>query len=144
MAADKSIFVRIVRTLNLLCAAGMVIDALNRFFDFQRQSDPFFYLLTFYLFGFATLLVMAEIRYKPVIVYVEFLKSRIGKGMYVILVGLLIFDESRKFDMFMGILLVLVGIFNLIVFCMRDEIPDDHLYEKPIMYDPESQTEDLT
>jgi len=87
---------------------------------------------------------MAEIRFKNVIVYVEFLKSRIGKGMYVILVGLLIFDESRKFDMFMGISLVLIGIFNLIVFCMRDEIPDDNLYEKANMYDPESQTEDLT
>ena len=34
MAADKSIFVRVVRLFNLLSAAGMVIDAINRFFDF--------------------------------------------------------------------------------------------------------------
>ncbi|CDW89795.1 UNKNOWN [Stylonychia lemnae] len=142
--ADKSIFVRIVRLFNLLSAALMIIDAINRFFDFQRQSDPFFFLLTFYLFGFAALLVMAEIRYKRVIAYVEFLKSRIGKGLYVILVGLLIFDENRKFDMFVGITLFLNGVFNIIVSCMRDEIPDDNLYEKAEMYDPESQTEDLT
>ena len=45
--------------------------------------------------------------------------------MYVILVGLLVFDETRKFDMFIGIGLVLVGIFNIIVSCMRDTIPGE-------------------
>lgn len=59
------------------------------------------------------------------IVYLEFLKSRIGKGMYVILVGLLIFDETRKFDMFVGISLILVGLFNVIVSCVRDTNPDE-------------------
>ena len=58
-------------------------------------------------------------------VYLEFLKSRIGKGMYVILVGLLIFDETRKFDMFVGISLILVGLFNVIVSCVRDTNPDE-------------------
>lgn len=122
---DKSIFVRIVRLMNFACALGMVLDAIVRAFNFQTQSDPFYFLLTFYLLGFAALLILAEIRYKKVIVYLEFLKSRIGKGLYVILVGLLVFDDTRKFDMFIGISLVLVGIFNIIVACMRDTMPDD-------------------
>ena len=40
--------------------------------------------------------------------------------MYVILVGLLIFDENRKTDMLFAIAMVLMGFFNFIVFCMRD------------------------
>jgi hypothetical protein len=84
--------------------------------------------MTFYLLGFATLLVLAELRYKKMLIYLEFLKGRLGKGFYVMLVGLILFDESRKVDLIMGITLVLVGIFNLIVGCMRenqDEYNDD-------------------
>jgi hypothetical protein len=49
--------------------------------------------MTFYLIGFAVLLVLAEIRFRRVLVYLEFLKGRLGKGFYVMLIGLLIFDE---------------------------------------------------
>jgi hypothetical protein len=125
-SSDKAIFVRIVRLMNFICAGAMVVDAVSRLFEFQNQSDPFFFLLTFYLFGFATLLVMAEIRYKKVLVYLEFLKGRLGKGFYVIFVGLLTFDDKRKFDMLIGIGLTLVGIFNLIVSCMRDTMSEDN------------------
>jgi hypothetical protein len=92
-------------------------------------------LLTFYLIGFAGLLVMAEMRYKKVIIYVEFLDGRFGKGLFVILVGLLTFDEDRKFDEFVGIALTLVGIFNIIVACMRDAMSEENEYEKvPLNY----------
>jgi hypothetical protein len=60
-----------------------------------------------------------------VIVYVEFLKSRLGKGLYIILVGLLLYDSTRTGDMAISIIIVLVGIFNIIVSCMRDEEADD-------------------
>jgi len=72
------------------------------------------------LIGFATLLVLAELRYKKVLVYLEFLKGRIGKGIYVILIGLLVFEENRKAEMFISIAMVLIGFFNIVVGCMRD------------------------
>lgn len=122
---DKSIFVRVVRLLNFICAFLMLVDAFARFFDFDEEDDGFFYVLTFYLFGFAGLLILAEIRQEHVIMYLEFLKGRIGKGMYVILVGLLVFDDDRTIDTVLGIIITLVGIFNIIVGCMRDEISDD-------------------
>jgi len=81
--------------------------------------------MTFYLIGFAVLLIMAELRYKKMLIYLEFLKSRLGKGFYVMLVGLIIFDETRKADLILGIGLVLVGILNLIVGCMRDKMEDE-------------------
>lgn len=84
--------------------------------------------MTFYLIGFAVLLILAELRYKNMLIYLEFLKSRLGKGFYVMLVGLIIFDETRKADLILGIGLVLVGIFNLIVGCMRDKMEDEGQY----------------
>eukprot|EP00347_Sterkiella_histriomuscorum_P011989 403370320 len=131
---------RVVRLMNFICALAMVLDAVFRAFDFQKQSDPFYFLLTFYLLGFAALIVLAEIRYRKVLVYLEFLKSRLGKGMYIILVGLLVFDETRKLDMFTGIGLVLVGLFNIIVACMRDVSAEEKQdYEKAQMHDPENE-----
>lgn len=116
---SKNLMVRIARILNFLSALAIIGSAVWRVLDFQKQSDPFFFLLTFYLVGFAALLVMAEMKYNKVIVYLEFLKGRIGKGIYIILLGLLIFDENRKPDMFLGIALAAVGIFNIVVSCLK-------------------------
>ena len=79
---------------------------------------------------------MAEIRNKKLLIYCEFLKSRVGKGLFVILVGLLTFDQDRKFDMFVGIGLTLVGIFNIIVACMRDTITSENSKEQAPLYYP--------
>jgi hypothetical protein len=98
----------------------MIIDVCIRFASFKTESDPFFFLLTFYLFGFSALLVFAELGYKKVLVYVEFLSGRAGKGLYIMFVGLLIFDATRPSDMGIAILLVLIGIFNVLIGCMRD------------------------
>jgi hypothetical protein len=119
--AAKLIFVRISIILNYICALALLVSVVLRFIDFGTSKDPFFYLLTFYLIAFSALLVIAELRLRSVIVYVEFLKSRPGKGMYVLLVGVLLFDESRPADIIIAILLVLVGLFNIIVSCMRGD-----------------------
>lgn len=122
---EKSIVLKIARLLNYICALGMLVDACIRFSRFGEASDPFFYLLTFYLIGFAALLIIAELRLKKILVYVEFLKGRMGKGIYIIIVGLLIFDETRTYDMAISIILVIVGILNIIVSCMREKLSGD-------------------
>jgi hypothetical protein len=121
--ADKLLFVRIAIILNYLCALALLVSVIMRFVDFGQSNDVFFYLLTFYLIGFAALLVVAELRVRSVIVYCEFLKGRPGKGMYLLLIGTLLFDESRSEDIIISILLVLVGLFNIIVSCMRGNKP---------------------
>ena len=118
---DKSLLIKVVRIINFISAGLMILDSILRFVDFATVVDPFFYLLTIYLLGFSALLIIAELRIKRILVYVEFLKSRIGKGIYIALVGLLIFDESRKGDMAISIALVLIGVFNIIVSCIRDK-----------------------
>lgn len=120
--ADKSIFVRIVRLMNFACAGLMCYDGVLRLLDLKTHTDPFYFLFSVYLFGFALLLILAEIRYRKVLLYIEFLKHRVGKGIYVMLIGLLLFDEDRKTDMISAIAMVLVGFFNLIVGCMREQM----------------------
>jgi hypothetical protein len=98
----------------------MLVSVILRCIDFTTTTDPFFFLLTFYLFGFLILLILAEIKIRRVIVYVEVLNTRLGKGFYILFVGLLLFDEKRKIDMLLAIFVVLIGIFNVLVACMRD------------------------
>ena len=116
---DRNLLVTLVKVSNYVTALLMVISACFRFSNFSKTSDPFFYLLTFYLLGFAALLVIAEVRIRRIIVYIEFLGGRIGKGIYILFVGLLVFDNEFTSDMAFGIIIFLVGIFNVIVGLIR-------------------------
>ncbi len=120
----------------------MVADAVVRVLTFfnvvkndSTSGDLFFYILTLYLVSLSGLLISAELRWPRILVYFEFLKSRIGKGFYIILVGLLVFDERRKISMSLGIALVLVGFFNVIVSCMRKDPDQMRWEEKNILKD---------
>ena len=120
MAIEKKFMIRLVKILNYICALLLLTCCVLRSIDFVKSKDPFFFLLTFYLFGFTTLLIIAEIKVRRVIVYVEILNTRLGKGFYILFVGLLLFDEKRKTDMLIAIFIVLIGLFNVLVACMRE------------------------
>jgi len=97
----KRLFVKITRLMNYICVLGMIIDSILRlvFFvsgDPSLYNYPFYYLLTFYLLGFATLLFLVEMRYSKVLVQVEFLRGRLGKGIFLILIGILVFNNTRN------------------------------------------------
>ena len=67
--ASKALFLRVVRLMNFICVGLMLVDAVLRLIN-PTNSEPFFYILTFYLFGFAALLLIAELQIKRVLVYV--------------------------------------------------------------------------
>jgi len=122
----------------------MLVDAVLRIVNFWYgtfKGDLFFYIMTFYLFGFASLLLASEWRQPQVLLYAEFLRGRLGKGFYVFLVGLLIFDDTRKIDMLIGVLLVLCGVFNVLVSFMRKD-PVENVQKDE--YDEEDYVEDET
>ena len=91
--------------------------------------DISYYLMSGYLICFAALLGTAEYRWPSVLAYLQFLRSRLGKGLYLVLIGLLTFDDRQKFDVLIGIAMVLVGVFNIMVSCMRRDI-DQKDWEK--------------
>jgi hypothetical protein len=84
--------------------------------------DLSYYLMSGYLVCFSALLGAAEYRWPTVLAYLQFLRSRLGKGLYLVLIGLLTFDDRQKYDVLIGISMVLVGVFNIMVSCMRRDI----------------------
>mmetsp|Transcript_36999 Transcript_36999/g.35717 ORF Transcript_36999/g.35717 Transcript_36999/m.35717 type:complete len:151 (-) Transcript_36999:56-508(-) len=120
--ADKFALRKIAKYLNYAAAVVMLVDVVFRFFNFGETSDPFYYLLTFYLIGFAVLLVIAEARIRRVLVYIEFLSSRLGKGIYGLFVGLLIFDTEFTCDLITGMAVFIIGLYNVIIsFTKKDK-----------------------
>jgi hypothetical protein len=77
--------------------------------------------MTLFQGSFALLITLAELRRRELLKYIEFLSGRFGKGILLLMVGILVFDDTRSNDLAVGILVVLAGLFNLIVSCMRDE-----------------------
>lgn len=119
MAVEKLFMIKLAKIMNYVSCLLMIVSIILRFVDFGSTSNPFFYLLTFYMFGFGALLFLAELRISKVLAYVMFLSGRLGKGMFLVFVGLLLFDEERKSDMGISICLVLIGFFNIMISCMR-------------------------
>jgi peptidoglycan/LPS O-acetylase OafA/YrhL len=113
--------VRIVQGLNFLTILAMCAAAIVRFTYFGKDdgpTDPFFYIFTFYLFPFAGLLLISELRYERVLKYFEFLGYQYGKGMFMLFVALLLFDTTYPADTAISVFMSLVGIFNLILMCV--------------------------
>ena len=100
-----------------LCAAAIV-----RFTYFGDKdlapSDPFFYMFTFYLFPFAGLLLVAELRWQRLLKYFSFLGYFYGKGMFILFIGLLLFDVEYPVDAAISGFAFLVGIFNMLMTCL--------------------------
>ena len=106
----------------LLMLAGVIfrIVALDK-----APNDPIYYMMTCYLAGFAILLAMVELNVKRLLVYFEFLKNRFGKGVYIFLIGLLLYDDRNRYESIISAILVLIGLFNLLVFFIRDHKSED-------------------
>lgn len=56
----------------------------------------------------------AEFEFKLIYKYIEFLVSPIGKGLFLLIIGVLMFDVTRKVDIIASICISLVGMSNLI------------------------------
>lgn len=118
---DRTCLNYIVHILNFFVILSLCAAAIVRFTYFAKEdspSDPFFYILTCYLFPFAGLLLVAEIQYQTILKYFQFLGLLHGKGLFMIFVALLLFDTDYPVDIAASILISLVGIFNLVVHCM--------------------------
>lgn len=92
--------------------------------------DLTYYLMILYLVGFSALLGTAEYRWPSTLIYLEFLRSRLGKGLFLVLIGLLVFDDRSRYDVMIGIAMVLVGVFNVIVSCMRRDVDQSQWEER--------------
>lgn len=118
---DKTCLLKIIQVMNYLSILAIVVAAVCRFTYFsgdEAPSDPFYYMLTFYLFPIAGLLVVAEMQWQKFLKYFQFLGFLYGKGLFMCFISLLLFDTKYPVDTGVSVALTLVGLFNIVAMCM--------------------------
>ena len=119
--ADKTCIERLCQIMNYSAIICLLVSSIVRFTIFGKEkkpSDPFFYLLTFYLIPFAVLILCAELKWQKMLKYFEFMGYLHGKGLFFIFVGLLLFDTEYPVDTGISIAITIIGIFNIVASCM--------------------------
>ena len=82
---DRTCLHWIVTILNFFVCIALCADAIVRFTYFgadKAPTDPFFYIMTFYLIPFAGLFLVAEMQWQRVLKYFQFIGQQHGKGMF--------------------------------------------------------------
>ena len=118
---DKTCLLYILNGFNFISILALVASGVSRLTYFGEKdspSDPFFYILTIYLFPMAALMLIAEMSWHRVLKYFQFLGNMYGKGFFMIFVALLLFDTAFPVDAAVSITLSLIGILNLLATCI--------------------------
>ena len=99
--------------------------------------------MTIYLIPLVALMIISEIKWQKVLKYISFLEHQWGKGVFYIMIALLLFDPRFVFDMAISVLTTLVGIFNLVCSCLLDKPTPVKFWEDlaDSEYDSETETE---
>ena len=100
----------------------MICTATLRYIEYDKDNilmDGFYLAFTFYLYIFSLLLGTAEYKYIHVLKYIEVLITNVGKGLFLLFIGILLFDDSRSIDLTASIVLSFIGIFNIIIGCVK-------------------------
>lgn len=122
MPKEPRCFQKALKFFNCLCAAVMLTAATTRLMEYDDKKvymDGFYLVFTMYLLFFGVVLVSAEYEILIIMHYIEFLLSETGKGLFLIFVGVLLFDERRSVDFAASIIISIIGIFNLAAACSR-------------------------
>ena len=124
MTQKEDILITVVKLMNILSVLLMSACVIFRLVPLdQAPYDLVYFMMTCYLAGFAILWAMVEM--KVILVYFKFLKSRFDKGVYIFIIGLLLYDERNRYESLIPAILVLIGLFNLLVFFIRDHKSED-------------------
>ena len=131
---EKSAIEQVVRAFNYISSVMMFTTALVRFIEYDADAvkmDGPYIIFTFYLVIFGILIGCAEYEAMHILLYIEFLISYSGKGLFLIFVGALLFDTRRPIDLWTSIILCLIGMFNLMMCCIslkRDKGGNDSTF----------------
>ena len=106
-----------IKTLNFLCALLLLVDVFIRLSKIDNYTDMYYIILSIYLLLFAILLILSELKIKRVVVYVRFLALRWGIGIYIMLISVLLFNQNKKSEVIIAMVVMMVGIVNVVVGC---------------------------
>ena len=108
---------RLMMVTNLIASALIVVCIVLRFIYLidKKTANVFFILLTIYLIIFLVIFVLAEVRNRRIRKYFNFLDSKIGRGCFLLFLGLLVFLRKRWVEIIIGIIIVVIAVANCIV-----------------------------
>jgi hypothetical protein len=98
--------------MNLFAVILMVICIIMRF-TYLGEVNLFFTILTIYLIVFLVLLVLAELKRMTVRIYFNFLDTKVGRGIFIMFLTLLIMEKDSGLEIGMGIVLLIIALFNI-------------------------------
>ena len=111
----------VVKILNYLCSLSMFMFAIFLYAECDSRliiKNGFFFAFSSHLFIFGIILGVAEYDVFHIFKYIEFLIYQMGKGFFLIFIGVLMFnDNKRLINLWASSTFTLVGVFNLIISC---------------------------
>ena len=110
--------------LNYSCCLALLLIGTARLKDFKKSivfMDGFSSIFTMYIFVFSGLLFSAEYEVMVILKYLAFLASSWGKGLYLIAIGALIYDQINMAEYVASFYLISVGIANIIATCFSNK-----------------------
>ena len=109
----------------ILLLLGSVIFRCARFGS-EEAKDPFHYIYTVYLLLFMFMLFIADIKLARILYFFSFLSPWLGKGVFIILIGLMLFDWNHIFEFITCLICIIVGVIYIIYgFRFDDWIKED-------------------
>lgn len=87
------------------------------FYDAGKFEDSFYSIFSIYLIFFGIMLYGAEYKWIWIMKYFEFLASDLGKSMFILFIGVLLFDQNKFFDLVASIALTIMAFLNCIYIC---------------------------
>lgn len=109
---------KLMVVLNLIACVMIVVCGVMRFVYFKEKKaninifDP---ILSIYIFLFIIILVLAEFRVILIRKYFNFLDRKMGRGWFILFMGLLILEKVTALEIILGIFILLIAVINMIV-----------------------------
>jgi hypothetical protein len=80
-----------------------------------RPKDPFYYLFAIYLIPLTLFLIAVKLEWRSVAKYMLILRSKGGRGCFLLTIGLLLFEKDHTADKVLSVIVGLCGLANLAV-----------------------------
>ncbi|CDW89845.1 UNKNOWN [Stylonychia lemnae] len=121
---------RCMLIFNILACLMLLTCVAFRFVYMADGTLAFFYIiLSVYLVAFTLGLILAEFKVEKVRLYVNFLDTKFGRGIFMIFLSLLILEE-HAIEVILFLCIMAIGILNMIVGCKQGSDGKKALKEK--------------
>lgn len=112
----------LLKILAFLCGIALMAIGITKFAMFQI-SDPVDFFLSIYYILFGILLCLSELPFQRILFFFSFLKTFIGKAIFLLFLGTLIFDTGVWWHILVAIIMWCVaGCYFVLAFACKSKL----------------------